>query len=120
MHRPPANRRTRKPPRGSDLDRGRDAFTRKLNGQLGFWSRCGEPQCRRAHTCRGDGEACFNRFWPMFSERDKIWIREGLLARAAGQSVAEACATADAGVARWDAIVARADARLDAGNASRE
>jgi len=77
----------------------RDQCTR-----FGFWMVCADKRCRRAKSCEGDPEQCFDRWWPHVPEEMKVYIRAAISAMAEkGMDHAQAHQAAEAEVERWKA-----------------
>jgi hypothetical protein len=71
------------------------AARRRFCTWLQHWRDCGVPQCRRAHTCKGDSSACFFSRWPGYSALARVWIEAGLYALEEGLTAREAAQAAD-------------------------
>ena len=89
----------------TDEDMRRDQCNR-----FGFWMVCAAKRCRRAKSCEGDPEQCFDRWWPHMPEEAKVYIRAVISAMARkGMDRMQARQAAEAEVERWKAT-ARANA----------
>jgi hypothetical protein len=82
------------------------AYRRKINTIFLFWTVCPEGPCKRAKRCAGDGEACFQRWWPHVPEECKIELRAFIDGLRRGLTTAEAADAIEAKVAEWQAISA--------------
>jgi hypothetical protein len=66
-----------------------------------FWCVCLEKRCRRAQSCVGDPQACFERCWPGVPEDAKVWFRAAVVAQHGGLSMQDAARVADDELVRW-------------------
>ena len=70
--------------------------------RLRFWMVCAAKRCRRAKSCEGDPEQCFDRWWPHMPEEAKVYIRAAIRAMARkGMDKMQARQAAEAEVERW-------------------
>ncbi|MEW6449542.1 MAG: hypothetical protein AB1490_02735 [Pseudomonadota bacterium] len=83
------------------------AYRRKMNTGFLFWTVCSEGPCRRAKRCAGDGEACFQRWWPHVPEEFKQSIRAAIDGLRRGLSPEEAVNQVESKLAEWNEIDAR-------------
>jgi hypothetical protein len=47
-----------------------------------FWKLCGHKECERRHACVGVADLCFDRFFRLFPEKTKVYVRAFVTARA--------------------------------------
>ena len=88
----PAKQKSKKQTGAAAYNAAREEQTEWRRGfctHLMFWMDCGHKKCLRARACVGDGNACFNLFWPIVPENMKDGVRALIKARHAGLSQAE-------------------------------
>jgi hypothetical protein len=92
------------------IDREREAAARAQCKLLRVWRACRKKPCRRAHSCKGNMEECFDLHWRALPEEARVWLRAGIKARIEGLSPNQAAEAADAEVARHRELTARYEA----------
>jgi hypothetical protein len=80
---------------------------RIMHTKLLFWRVCTLKACKRARGCRGDVDACWQRWRGAIPDGLMMRLRLAISARVAGLSVEEALRAADAQVARITRTAAR-------------
>ena len=98
------------------FDKRREGLRRWANTHFLFWRVCGDKACRRTSRCAGgEPEACFDRWWPVVPERDKVYFRacitqmkEGMTAEELGRAARAEVERAAEHIARIEAEQARA------------
>jgi hypothetical protein len=94
-------KRTRRNPDERNPEDIESSVLRKTANLFGVYRVCGNAHCLRARDCRGDANACFDRFWPHVPEDDKIWLRVAVTAASNGSSPAEAAAAGEAAARQY-------------------
>ncbi len=92
------------------LQAKRESAQRKLWTGLKFWEVCPERQCLRARSCRGDVNACRDRFWPQVPKDIKVWLQAAIKARRDGMSPEDANRVGQARAEQVRALEARFEA----------
>jgi len=115
---PKSNRASRKSDQAS-MSEPRVRSSRELTAAwFSFHAVCERRVCRRAKRCAGGAmPPCFDAFWPLIEEREKMKFRATIKARADGASVNDAIAAGEADAARYDALMASLQAQDQAGPA---
>ena len=81
-----------------------EGYRRRMNTRFLFWTVCAEGRCKRAKRCAGDGEACFQRWWPHVPEEFKQEVRAFIDGLRRGLTIEEAARGIAAKVAEWKAL----------------
>jgi hypothetical protein len=84
-----------------------EGYRRRMNTRFLFWTVCSDAHCKRAKRCEGDGEACFQRWWPHVPEDFKQEFRLAVQGLHRGLTPEEAMREAQRKIAESKEIDAR-------------